>query len=174
MRSRSQISRGPAALEPHAPPEGKSLDLRMMVVLGVLAAGLYANTFANRFAIDDLMVIQINKFTRQGLAGIPTILTTPYWAGAWSRNIGVYRPLSLVGLAAQWQFFGDVPTGYHIVSVLLYVLTILLLFLTLRALLSGHSPFVAFVTALIFRHRSPVLENPSGSAYLTTGLANYS
>jgi hypothetical protein len=129
---------------------GKSLELRMMVVLGVFAASLYANTFANRFAVDDLMVVQLNRFTREGLAGIPKMLTTPYWAGAWDRNIGVYRPLSLIGLAAQFQFFRDDPMGYHIVSVLLYVLSILLLFRTLRALLSSYSPLVAFVAALIF------------------------
>jgi len=140
----------PAELVQHARGAGKSLELRMMVVLGVFAAGLYANTFANRFAIDDLMVVQLNRFTRQGLAGIPKMLTTLYWAGAWDRNIGVYRPLSLIGLAAQWQFFRDVPMAYHIVSVLLYVLTILLLFRTLRQLLSSYSPLVAFVAALIF------------------------
>jgi len=50
----------------------------------------------------------------------------------------------------QWQFFKDVPGWYHIVSVLLYVITILLLFSTLRKLLSDHSPIVAFVASLMF------------------------
>jgi Flp pilus assembly protein TadD len=134
----------------HTRAAGKSLELRMMVLLGVFAAGLYANTVRNRFAFDDLMVVQLNSFTRQGLPGIPKMLTTFYWAGAWDHNIGMYRPLSLVGFAVQWQFFGDVPMGYHVVSVLLYVLTILLLFRTLRALLSGYSPLVAFVATLLF------------------------
>jgi Flp pilus assembly protein TadD len=134
----------------HAIDAGKRQELWMKIILGVFAAGLYANTLANRFAIDDLMVIQINRFTRQGLAGIPKMLTTLYWAGASDRNIGVYRPLPLIGFAAQWQFFRDTPMAYHIVSVLLYVLTILLLFRTLRELLSSYSPLVAFVAALIF------------------------
>ena len=140
----------PAELVQHPRGAGKGLELRMMVVLGIFAAGLYANTVGNRFAFDDLMVVQLNSFTRQGLAGIPKMLTTFYWAGAWDHNNGMYRPLSLIGFAVQWQFFRDVPMGYHVVSVLLYVLTILLLLRTLRDLLSGYSPLVAFVATLIF------------------------
>jgi hypothetical protein len=135
---------------PHTLDGGKSQELRMMVMLGVFALALYANTFGHRFAFDDLMVVQLNKFTRQGLAGIPKMLTTFYWAGDWDYNNGIYRPLSLIGLAVQWQLFRDVPTGYHIVSVLLYVITILLLFNTLRALLAKYSPVLAFVATLIF------------------------
>ena len=112
--------------------------------------GADANTLGHGFAFDDLVVVQSNKFTHQGLAGIPKMLTTFYWAGYWDYNTGLYRPLSLIGFAAQWQFFDDAAGWYHLVSVLLYVITILLLFRTLRALLSGYSPVVAFVASLIF------------------------
>ena len=122
----------------------------MKVILGVFALALYANTFGHGFAFDDLVVVQGNKFTQQGVAGIPKILTTFYWAGHWDYNNGLYRPLSLIGFALQWQFFKNVPGWYHLVSVLLYVITILLLFSTLRRLLSNYSPIAAFVASLIF------------------------
>ena len=122
----------------------------MMVILGVFAFALYANTLGHSFAFDDMVVVQGNKFTQQGLAGIPKMLSTFYWAGYWDYNNGLYRPLSLIGFAIQWQFFKNDAGWYHVVSVLLYVITILLLFSTLRRLLSKHSPMVAFVASLIF------------------------
>jgi tetratricopeptide (TPR) repeat protein len=125
-------------------------ELWMKVILGVFALALYANTLGHGFAFDDVVVVQANKFTHQGLAGIPKILSTFYWAGYWDYNNGLYRPLSLIGFAAQWQFFRDAAPWYHIVSVLLYVITILLLFSTLRRLFSKHSPMAAFVASLLF------------------------
>lgn len=122
----------------------------MIIILGVFALALYANTFGHSFAFDDPMVVQANKFTQQGFAGIPKMLSTFYWAGYWDYNDGLYRPLSLIGFAIQRQFFNDAAGGYHVVSVLLYVTTILLLFSTLRRMLSNYPPMVSFVASLIF------------------------
>jgi tetratricopeptide (TPR) repeat protein len=129
---------------------GKSQELWMAMVLALFALALYANTFGHRFAFDDLVVVTGNKFTQRGVAGIPKMLSTFYWAGYWDYNTGLYRPLSLIGFALQWQLFKDAAGWYHVVSVLLYVITILLLFSTLRWLLSSYSPVVAFVVSLIF------------------------
>jgi tetratricopeptide (TPR) repeat protein len=147
--------------KPHVPSSGakpvrpalgvpRGQELLMKVLLGVFAAVLYANTFANGFAFDDAIVIQHNRFTQLGFAGIPKMLTTFYWAGYWDYNNGLYRPLSLIGFAIEHQFFGDAPAGYHVVSVLLYVITVVLLFSALRMLLSEYSSIVAFVATLIF------------------------
>lgn len=122
----------------------------MPIILGVFALALYANTLGHRFAFDDAVVVQGNRFTQQGFAGIPRMLSTFYWAGHWDYNTGLYRPLSLIGFAIQWQFFKDAAGWYHVVSVLLYATTILLLFSTLRRLLSNYSPVVAFVASLLF------------------------
>jgi Flp pilus assembly protein TadD len=148
--------KGPPAQSAGSNPGQRAVDAGgrqerwMMIILGVFALVLYANTFGHSFAFDDLVVVQGNKFTQQGLAGIPKMLGTFYWAGYWDYNTGLYRPLSLIGFAIQWQFFGDSARWYHVVSVLLYVSTILLLFSTLRKLLSNHPPMVAFVASLIF------------------------
>jgi Flp pilus assembly protein TadD len=149
--SKKQHARSPGA-QPvqRATDAGARQELWMNVILGLFVLALYANTFGHRFAFDDLVVVQANKFTRQGLAGIPKILTTFYWAGYWDYNTGLYRPLSLIGFAIQWQFFQDAAAWYHVVSVLLYGTTILLLFSTLRRLLSKYSPIAAFVATLIF------------------------
>ncbi len=121
-----------------------------MIILGLFALALYANTLGHAFAFDDVVVVQANKFTQEGFAGIPKMLSTFYWAGYWDYNNGLYRPLSLIGFAIQWQFFGDAASRYHVVSVLLYVVTILLVFGTLRRLLRNYSPIVSFVATLLF------------------------
>ncbi len=134
----------------HAVDAGNRQELWMKVILALFAFALYANTIGHSFSLDDVAVVQGNKFTQQGFAGIPKMLTTFYWAGYWDNNSGLYRPLSLIGFAVQWQFFKDVPGWYHIVNVLLYTITILLLFNTLRRLLSNYSPVVPFAASLIF------------------------
>jgi Flp pilus assembly protein TadD len=135
----------------HAMDAGKSRELLWMkIILGVFVLALYANTFGHGFVFDDMVVVQSNKFTQQGFAGIPKMLSTFYWAGYWDYNTGLYRPLSLIGFAIEWRFFKDAAGWYHVVSVLLYVITILLVFGTLRRLLSRYSLVVAFVASLIF------------------------
>ena len=121
-----------------------------MIILGAFVLALYANTFRNGFAFDDLVVVTGNKFTQQGFAGISKMLSTFYWAGYWDYNNGLYRPLSLMGFAIQWQLFKDAAAWYHVVSVLLYALTVMVLFSTLRTLLSKYSATLAFVATLIF------------------------
>ncbi|HEV8411363.1 MAG TPA: DUF1736 domain-containing protein, partial [Gemmatimonadaceae bacterium] len=142
-------SRDPRHVQ-HVVDPGTRQELWMRIILGVFALALYANTLGNRFAFDDAVVVQGNKLTHQGFAGIPKLLSTFYWAGYWDYNTGLYRPLSMIGFAIQWQFFRDAAGWYHAVSVLLYAITIVLLFGTLRKLLSAYSPMVAFVATLIF------------------------
>lgn len=148
-KSRTERKARSSTAEPKLVVSGRR-DLWMMIILGLVAFGLYANTLGHGFAFDDVAVIQANRFTHQGLAGIPKMLTTFYWAGYWDYNNGLYRPLSMIGFAIQWQLFGDAPAGYHVVSVLLYVITTVLMFATLRRLLSEYSPNLPFVATLIF------------------------
>jgi len=50
---------------------------------------LYANTLGHSYALDDVAVIHQNKYTMEGFAGIPKMLTTFYWAGYWGSNAGL-------------------------------------------------------------------------------------
>ncbi|MBI2966384.1 MAG: DUF1736 domain-containing protein [Bacteroidetes bacterium] len=95
---------------------------------------LYANTISHDYALDDVAVIQQNKFTKQGIQGISSMLTTFYWKGYWDTNAGLYRPLSLISFALEYEFFPDNPLIPHLVNVVLYASAIALLYLILSRL----------------------------------------
>jgi tetratricopeptide (TPR) repeat protein len=135
-------------------PEAKAVPaikpVTLAVILGVLSVLLYANTAGHNYALDDVAVIYQNKFTTKGLAGIPKMLSTFYWEGYWTFNAGLYRPLSLILFAVEWQFFPDNPHIGHAINILLYAATVVFLFSLLRKLLKGFSAFVPFVCCLFF------------------------
>lgn len=85
-----------------------------------------------------------------GFAGIPSMLKTFYWQGYWDQNSGVYRPLSMITFAVEYQFFKDNPHVSHFISVLLYALTIVLLFHVLRLLFTDGSVIFPFAVTLLF------------------------
>src|SRR3954464_2995523 len=109
-------------------------DRRTAWLIFAAAAVLYARTVTFQYALDDRAVTFENRFVRDGIGGIPKILTTFYWAGFWDSNAGLFRPLSVVMLATEWQIVPDAPAVYHAVNVLLYALAAMLLYRVLRML----------------------------------------
>lgn len=120
------------------------------LILFVFSFLIYSNTINHDYALDDVACIQQNKFTKMGFAGIPSMLKTFYWQGYWDQNSGVYRPLSMITFAVEYQFFKDNPHVSHFISVLLYALTIVLLFHVLRLLFTDGSVIFPFAVTLLF------------------------
>lgn len=119
----------------------------------LLAVLLYANTLRHGFVLDDRAVITKNKFVQQGLAGIPDILTTFYWQGYWEQNAGLYRPLSLVLYAVEWQLNGGEPFLFHLMQVLLYMLTAWLLYRFVKRITGETNVWIpVLVTSLFVAH----------------------
>lgn len=142
-----------------ATPKKKTADAASGIwtntqLLGILLAALsfivYANTLNHNYALDDVAVIWQNKFVKSGIGGIPDILTTFYWQGYWNQNAGLYRPLSLVMFAVEWQLFPNQPWFGHLVNVLLYALCAWLLFRLLLRLFPKLPPVFAFTITLLF------------------------
>lgn len=120
------------------------------LILAVFTFLLYSNSINHDYALDDVACIQQNKFTKQGFAGIPSMLKTFYWQGYWDQNSGVYRPLSMISFAVEYQFFKDNPHVSHFISVLLYSLTVVLLFYVLRQVFAKYSVVLPFLITLLF------------------------
>src|ERR1017187_6894499 len=101
-------------------------EQRLIFILGIIVSIfgflLYMNTIGNDYALDDVAVITKNKFVQNGFNGIPTILHTFYWQGYWDLNAGLYRPLSLILFAIEWQIFPDAPHIYHFINVVLFAI----------------------------------------------------
>jgi hypothetical protein len=126
----------------------------------LLAVLLYANTLTHGFVQDDAIVITDNMFTTQGVKGIPGILTKDTFFGFFKVegketlvSGGRYRPLTLVVFALLYEVFGLDPFPYHLLTVLLYALTCVLLYRVLLLLLREHSGLgagVAWMATLLF------------------------
>jgi protein O-mannosyl-transferase len=115
-----------------------------MLFIFILAIVIYGNSYFNKYALDDLITIQQNSFTHQGFKGIKDILTNDYFAGAFGKDIkhlpgARYRPLSVITFAIEYQFFGMSPHTSHLINILLYALTGIIIYLVVSLILS-HIP----------------------------------
>src|SRR5258705_7901226 len=113
---------------------------------------LYAQSISFNYAADDSSVTTENKLTKQGLKGIPEILKTDYWYGASGLRVPQYRPLPLVMLAVEWEFFPANPKLSHFLNVLLYAITCWLLFRLLCRLFTQNLIFPFAVCLLFVAH----------------------
>lgn len=122
----------------------------MGVACACFAALLYVNTLNHGYALDDYPTIYGNRVTMAGLRGIPTLLHTAYWYGMDGLNDWLYRPLSLVMFAIEWQVAPGTPALGHWVNVLLYATTAMVLFRFLRDLFEGYDVAVPLAIALLW------------------------
>jgi Flp pilus assembly protein TadD len=137
----------------------KTDRLHLLVIL-LFGLALYAPTLFHGFTLDDDMAIVGNEFTRQGLAGIAPILATDSWQGYFGEEVkllpgGRYRPLSLVTFAIEFALFGENPLVNHLVNILIYALTGVLIYLVLFSLFRATrtvqwARLVSLPAALIF------------------------
>ena len=85
-----------------------------LVVLLVLPFVLYWQTLDYAYVLDDKLVLSENAFVKQGVAGIPDLLTKGAFDGYQYYNAeenpltgGRYRPLSLVSFAMEYELFAS-------------------------------------------------------------------
>ncbi len=145
------------------------------IALFLLAFILYAYSITFGYVLDDQLYITSNQFTKQGFSGIDDILTKESLVGFWGQQKellegGRYRPLAIVTYAIEYQLFGEKPGLTHLINVLLYGLTALILFRVLRRLFRSEQnnkwywgiPFIT--TALFVAHplHSEVIANIKG------------
>lgn len=140
----------------------------------MLAFLLYANTLGGGYVLDDGILITKNKFTQEGIRGIPAIVTSDAFAGFFGEKKdlvagGRYRPLSIVTFALEQSIFGGNPGVSHAVNVLLYGLTGVALLLVLQGWLGRTAgpwwsavPFMASVLFIAHPLHTEVVANIKG------------
>ncbi len=161
--------------KPVAPAYKYSLtDIRVQSLILILIGFLfYANTFSHEAAFDDRMAITDNEYVQQGIAGIGGILTTDafqsYLEHKNSSNQlagGRYRPLSLITFAIEQQLMGTDHANEnaaekeqrvaeemhmrHVVNVLLYIVSLIVLLTLFHTVIFPDEPVIALLAALIF------------------------
>lgn len=136
--------------------------LVFQLILFAISFIVYANTLNNEFALDDYSLIKDNRFTKQGFSGIGDILTKDMFAGIVENykadlSGGRYRPLSQVSFAIEYEIFGENPFINHLINVLLFGFTVIMIFLVLMNLFNPNSDdefswfsSIPFIAALLF------------------------
>lgn len=120
--------------------------------LFVFAFLLYANTLSNEYAYDDNIIILDNYTTQKGVSAIPQIFSETTMSGFNKEKIG-YRPVTLSLFAIEYQLFGKNPTISHLINVLLYSFTaVILLFLLSLLFAQLHFLIPLSMTLLFIAH----------------------
>lgn len=120
-------------------------------ILFLFAFLLYGNSIKNEYALDDEMVTLNNERVEMGIKGIPKILRTFHSID--NKSHYEYRPLVLVSFALEYELFGRNPHVSHLINVLIYSLTCLLIFY------------------ILFHHLNPIKDNNlPGKKHLLPGL----
>ena len=154
-------------------PGTKNNNRLLQAIIVIFTFALYANTLGHQYALDDKMVYWNNGFVQNGFKGIKDILSHDTMAGMFGKDSrelegGRYRPLSLVTFALEVEFFGKQATDIaakdpfkgnpwvsHFINILLYCVSLLILYKVLLKLFRDYIPKykwlnIPFITTLLF------------------------
>jgi Tfp pilus assembly protein PilF len=117
----------------------KRTQLRLQLVIFLFPLLIYSNTIGHDYALDDAMVITQNEFTQKGWRGLKEIFSEDSFAGFFhDKKVdlpgGRYRPLSIATFAVEHAWFGSKPHLSHLINILLYAFTGIILYRALRLL----------------------------------------
>ena len=126
-----------------------------------LALILYLPTITFDYTLDDGFMIVDNKYTQQGIKGVKDIFTHDVFASFLGEDSKIvagsrYRPFTHFIFAIQKEIFGFKPWIGHLTNILSYALLMVILFLTIKALLSfppfnkENAKLIAFISTLLY------------------------
>ncbi len=119
------------------------------IIIFAFAFLLYANTLNHDYVLDDDVVYLKNNDVQKGLGGIKSILTHSFIYGFTGHNDQSYRPVVLIIFAIEKEFFGNNPHTGHLINILFFALSCILLYKLLELLFSNYqSQLPAYFTLL--------------------------
>lgn len=133
-----------------AAPISRAAQLGAAAVIVLIVLLVYGRVLSGEFVYDDLLVIQQNPQITS-FANLPTIFSSSYWdfldAEAAS-HVGYYRPLTMAFLTVGNVLGGGEPTGFHVLSLLVYAVSCLAAWRF--AVRLTRSERIGFAAALLF------------------------
>ena len=121
-------------------------DGLLIVLIFLIAFGVFANSLSNGFVYDDKGIIEQNSRLDRPW-DLPTFFNTSYW-GELLPNSLLYRPLTVMSFAVDRALFGPGPFGVHLMNVLANSAIAVLIYVFLLRLLGRRD--VALIAALLF------------------------
>jgi len=115
---------------------------------------LYGNSLTLEYALDDMLMITHNEFTKSGVSGIKDILSNDSFVGFFGEKKvllsgGRYRPLSQIMFAIEYELFGLNPFIGHLLNILFYALSLIVLLLVLKNIFDKHKGLFVYVPYLV-------------------------
>lgn len=127
----------------------KKLNRRIKLFFFILCFLIYGKSITNNYSMDDEFVIRNNMQVQKGIKAIPEIFRTTYVIDNQKSNYE-YRPVVKAVFAIECQFFGVNPHTSHFFNVLLYAISILLLYKILKKLLFNYNIVLPFIITTFF------------------------
>ncbi|MGC1455713.1 MAG: tetratricopeptide repeat protein [Nitrospirota bacterium] len=118
----------------------------IVVLLTSVVLLTYGNSVLNGFVWDDHDII-VNNAVNRDITNAWSLFSSADSTVSGNQK-AYYRPLNRLTYLLEYQVFGLNPSGYHLLSVLIHLLTVLLLYFAARFLFKDTVP--AFIAALVF------------------------
>ena len=122
---------------------------KFYLLLGIFTLFVFFNTIFNGYNIDDELVTRNHPVTSKGLDAIGEIFTTPYYSDVMGYSYG-YRPIVHLTFALEHEIFGEKPLISHLINLLLYFFSVVLLFRFLIKLFGQKNLNLVFIAVLFF------------------------
>jgi hypothetical protein len=106
----------------------------------------YVNTLKHNFVWDDNSLITTNQWIKS-LSNIDKFFTD-YSTASDDRTNKIYRPITTLSYALDYQLWGLNPYGYHLNNVVLHFFVSISLFLFIKNVFGNN--FIAVLTSLLF------------------------
>src|SRR5262245_63167452 len=94
------------------PFDKRNSSVRALLLCTALVSVSYANSIANAFILDDILIVAANERIRH----IEPIhfLFQPYWAD--TNHAGIYRPLTIFSFSLEYPIWGVWAPGFRITN----------------------------------------------------------
>ena len=154
----------PAVIE--TPKQKSWVDWAVCLGIFIFTVLIYSNTFNHEWVLDDYGAYKLNRYvtheTESLTEAYENILTKTYRHGSGFYTDNLYRPFSQLMFATEWEICYDkektkadpqnqyISHFSHIVSVLCYALSCVLLYILMRKLFKGQSPILPMLITLLF------------------------
>jgi len=106
------------------------------MLLIFVSVGVYSNSVFNKFAFDDVHIVENNPLIKNTFRGAGLLFKSEYGAQTDFAGVKIYRPLVMVSYLLTNIFSGNKPIFHHLGNVILQTINVLLVFFLCKQLLA--------------------------------------
>lgn len=136
---------------------------RASILVGAIAALVFAGSLANGFAYDDAAIVAGDSAIH-ALATLPARLAQPYWPSSFGSHIGNWRPATTALFGLTWVGSGGSPVVFHLVALLLHGIATALVVLVLAELMEAPAAILGGLLFAIHPVHVDAVANVVGTA----------